>query len=123
MFLIKNKKIHLTRGDMACLKINAQINNGENHTFVAGDVVRFKVMEVEHCENVIISKDVTVSENTELVEISLGTNDTKIGDYINEPVEYWYEVELNPDTNPQTIVGYDLQGPKILILYPEGADK
>ena len=57
------------------------------------------------------------------VRIRLRREDTKIGDIIHKPVKYWYEVELNPDTEPQTIVGYDDDGPKIFTLYPEGADE
>jgi hypothetical protein len=37
-------------------------------------------------------------------------------------VDYWYEVELNPDEDCQTIVGYDEDGAKVLRLFPEGAD-
>jgi hypothetical protein len=50
----------------------------------------------------------------------LSKEDTKIGKKVNKPVDYWYEVELNPDTYPQTIVGYDEDGAKIFKLYPEG---
>lgn len=49
-------------------------------------------------------------------------DETKIGEYISKPKEYWYEIELNPETYPQTIIGYDEDGPKVLILYPEGGD-
>lgn len=37
----------------------------------------------------------------------------------SKPIEYWYEIELNGDS---TIIGYDNDGAKKLILYPEGAD-
>lgn len=38
-------------------------------------------------------------------------------------MDYWYEVELNPETEAQTIIGYDEDGPKIFRLYPEGDDE
>lgn len=42
---------------------------------------------------------------------------------VNKPTDFWYEVELNPDTAPQTIIGYDKEtGAKIFRLYPEGGD-
>ena len=61
-----------------------------------------------------------VLQPTDLVTISLSSTDTRIGEIINKPVDYWYEIELNPDTTPQTIIGYDADGPKILKLFPEG---
>ena len=70
------------------------------------------------------AKKVTeVTEETTTVNISLESDDTKIGNLVNKPTKYWYEIELNPDTTPQTIVGYDLDGEKIFMLYPEGDDK
>ena len=56
------------------------------------------------------------------VEIYLTEEDTKIGEVISKPKDYWYEVELNPDEEPQTIIGYDEDGAKIFKLFPEGDD-
>lgn len=64
----------------------------------------------------------TVLEDTTQVEMALYGEDTKFGEVISKPVDYWYEIELNPDTNPQTIVGYDEEGAKIFKLFPEGKD-
>ena len=64
-----------------------------------------------------------IEEKTTSVNISLVSEDTKnICSYINSPTEYWYEVELNPETAPQTIIGYD-KTPAVFKLLPEGADK
>lgn len=93
---------------------------GETYTFRAGDVVRFKVFGKKDCENVVLEKSVTVSEDTEQVEIFLDGDDTKFGEVISKPTDFWYEVELNPDTKPQTIIGYDEEGAKIFKLFPEG---
>ena len=46
----------------------------------------------------------------------------KVVDVISKPKDYWYEVVLNDDSYPQTIIGYDADGPKLFRLYPEGAD-
>lgn len=123
MFSINNdKSIHLTRGDIAIIEIGASKSETENYTFKEGDIIRIRVFEKNHHENVVIQKDVTVESETTSVDISLYKEDTKIGELINKPKDYWYEVELNPDTSPQTIIGYDVDGPKLFRLYPEGAD-
>ena len=122
MFAItKDKTICLTRGDIAVIQITA--SDGENaYTFNAEDVIRLRVFERRKCGCVILQKDIRVTEKTETVDIFLDKTETKIGDIINEPVDYCYEVELNPDTMPQTIIGYDADGAKVFRLYPEGDD-
>ena len=122
MFKINDDlSIYLTRGDAVSITLNAQ-NNGEMHTFRTGDLVRFKVFEKKACHCVALQKDVRVSEETKEVVIPLTAQDTTIGDEISKPVDYWYEVELNPLTNPQTIIGYDEDGAKVLKLFPEGGN-
>ena len=64
-----------------------------------------------------------VTETITNVEIVLSKEDTKIGSLISTPFDYWYEIELNPETEPQTVIGYDDDGEKIFRLYPEGDDK
>lgn len=122
MFEIKNdKSIHITRGDIAVISVSA--SNGESeHTFVAGDIVRINVHEKKNPKNVVLQKDVEVQSETKSVDISLTREDTKIGNLISKPVEYWYEIELNPDTMPQTIIGYYEDGEKVFMLYPEGGE-
>lgn len=120
MFVINDDlSINITRGDAAVFSVGAYIGETE-HTFKEGDVVRLKVFGKKDCENVVLKKDFAVTEDTSLVEISLYSNETKIGDVISKPVEYWYEVELNPDGYAQTIIGYDENGAKVFKLYPEG---
>lgn len=124
MFIINkdDKSIYLTRGDIASIDARANISETEPYVFKKGDVVRFKVTEKKNCSNIILQKEVTVAEETESVLIVLTGSETKIGEVINKPVDYWYEMELNPDTVPQTFIGYDDDGPKIFRLFPEGAD-
>lgn len=121
MFKIENKEIHLTRGDVASIEVRALID-GTDYTFQVGDVVRFKVFKKNDCGCVEIQKDITVETAGLSVDVNLTSEDTKIGELINKPVDYWYEVELNPDTHPQTIIGYDEDGGKTFKLYPEGND-
>ena len=61
-------------------------------------------------------------KDSESVEIFLSKEDTKIGDVISKPKDYWYEVVVNDDTKPQTIIGYDDDGAKVFKLFPEGKD-
>ena len=122
MFKINDDKtIHLTRGDVASFTLSAQ-NGSEAYTFVAGDVVRFKVFEKKACDKVVLQKDFATEAGSTSVAITLTDDETKIGEVISKPVDYWYEIELNPDIQSQTIIGYDEDGGKVLRLYPEGGD-
>lgn len=122
MFKInEDKSIYITRGDIATIDVMATISN-ERYEFQEGDVVRIKVFEKKDCDDVVLQKDVEVVEATQVVSINLLKADTKIGEIINKPKDYWYEIELNPDTAPQTIIGYDEDGAKVFRLYPEGRE-
>lgn len=124
MFAInENRAIYLTRGDAVSFVLTADNGAGLAYTFQPGDVVRMKVFGKKDCENVVLDKDFPVAEETQRVTITLTENETRIGDVISKPTDYWYEIELNPMTSPQTIVGYDDKGPKVLTLFPEGRDE
>lgn len=112
------KEIKITRGDIGTIELSI---NG--YTFKAGDILRFKVFKFQDCKCIELQKDITINEETETISIPLTSEDTRIGDLINRPTKYWYEIELNPETACQTIVGYDDEGEKIFRLYPEGSDK
>lgn len=122
--ILNDKTICLTRGDIASIvtsakqKVGSQV--GTPYTFAMGDVVRLSVFKKRDCQSVVLQKEAIAQEETESVTIHLTKDDTKIGDPINKPVDYWYEIVLNPDTAPITIVGYDAAGEKIFRLYPEG---
>lgn len=117
MFSVENDKtINITRGDS--IEFVAPVD----YSFQSGDVLRLKVYRKKACEDVVLQKDFTIAEATETVNIVLTEQDTRIGGVISKPVDYWYELEVNPDNNPQTILGYDDDGAKIFRLYPEGRD-
>ena len=118
--ILKDKTICLTRGDIANIVVSASLQDGQDYTFQPGDVVRLSVYKKRGCANVLIQKDITVETETQTATIRLEKEDTRFGDLISSPVDFWYEVELNPDTAPQTIIGYDAAGEKIFRLYPEG---
>lgn len=116
------KTIHVTRGDSGTIVITAQDIENNDYIFQTNDLLRLKVMKKNNVEEIVLIKDVTVASDTTRVDIELTSQDTKIGDYINKPNTYWYEVELNPNDNSTTIIGYDENGPKKFKLYPEGKE-
>lgn len=114
--------IYVTRGDVVFFALQAD-DNGKNYKFQPGEVLRIKVFAKKDAENVVLQKDFPVAAVTESVNIYLTKEETKIGEVISKPKDYWYEIELNPyDDDPQTIVGYDEDGPKVFKLFPEGDD-
>lgn len=122
MFQInEDNSIYVTRGDAGFFDVTAD-NNGERYIFKAGDLVRIKVFEKKKAENVVLQKDFPVTRDSESVTIFLEEKDTKIGKVINKPVDYWYEIELNPLSDPRTIIGYGEDGPAMFRLFPEGRD-
>lgn len=124
MFKVNNDlSIHITRGDIGILGITAKNEDNTDYIFQVGDIIRLGVFEKKKFSLIKLQKDVTVQEQGTEVQISLNKEDTTIGDIINTPVDYWYEIQLNPETNPQTIIGYDENGAKIFRLYPEGVEK
>lgn len=119
MFQInEDLSIYATRGDIVFFKVTAK--EGENsHLFNAMDVVRITVYGKKNVTEILMQKDIILAEETDTVEVLLTKEDTTFGDPISKPKDYWYEIELNPTTNPQTIIGYDESGPKVFRLYPE----
>lgn len=94
----------------------------ELYEFNKDDVVRFRIMKANKCDSVLKSKDIIISEPVKSIRIELEKDDTKLEGIISKIVDYWYEIELNPDTTPKTILGFDKAGAKIFKLYPEGDD-
>lgn len=115
--------IYLTRGDMAAFGVSAFGEDGGKYKFKVGDVVRFTVYGKNNADTVYLQNDYPVTEETEEVQVYLTKDDTRFGNVISKPTDYWYEVELNPETVPQTIIGYDENGPKVLKLFPEADEK
>lgn len=124
----ETKQIELTRGDIGTIRVFAKIDNTD-YTFKVGDVVRLTVFKRRDCHCIELIKDTIVEEESQYVDICLTEEDTKIGDIISKDTDYWYEIVLNPDTAPQTIVGYEMHPQtnkpwlKIFKLLPEANDK
>ena len=122
MFQIsEDNSIGVTRGDVCFFDVQAW-EEGEPYLFQPGDVLRIKVYARKNAAAVVLQKDFLADREQRSISVFLTGEDTRIGCVISKAVPYWYEVELNPDTEPQTIVGFDADGPKLFVLYPEGAD-
>lgn len=122
MFKIENNKIHLTRGDVATIEVKAKTEDGTDYIFQKDDVIRLNVFKCKDCGCIVITKDVKANELSNSLKINLSSKDTTIGELINKPVKYWYEIILNPDTEEQTIIAYDEEGAKEFWLYPEAKE-
>ena len=115
MFKIDGDTIHITRGDKGVIELTI-----DDYTFSVGDTVELRVYAKDGLNKLpVLAKEITVTEETETIDIELTSEDTRIGEMQNKAKEYWYEIELNDN---QTVVGYDEEGAKILMLYPEGVE-
>ena len=116
MFKIDNKtkQISITRGDVGTI-----ILTNKSGVFDVNDKIKFSIVEKKNFNNVILQKEYTITEQADTFNFSLTSEDTTIGDIINKPVVYWYEIEYNGD---QTLIGYDDAGPKEFVLYPEAKE-
>lgn len=116
MFKIKDNTIELTRGDEVTMFLTI-----DNYIFKPDDKIEFRVYKRRGMNELpLLSKTILVEEETERVAIELTSELTKFGEMSNKAIIYWYEVELNDAT---TVIGYDGDGAKELILYPEGAEE
>lgn len=116
---IDGTTIKLNRGDVLDLTLSLKIDGTTTYTFQSGDKIVFSVYNKgKLTEDAILLKEVNATEGSTTVSITLTNEESKIGNLINKPVEYWYEIELN---NQYTVLGYDDDGAKVLMLYPEGS--
>ena len=122
MFVVHNDMtIYATRGDVVYFPVEKKVGDAK-YLFQPGDIVRIKVCEKKNYSKVFLLKDFVVEEATTSVNIFLDKWEMKFGDIINKPTDYWYEVELNPDTFPDTIIGHNENGAAVFKLFPEAKD-
>ena len=120
MRIIDGTTIKINRGNHLPLKLVIPISHTENYTFQVGDEIMFGVYANKKMSGeALLLKRYIVETETEEFEFTISAEDMKIGDLIDKPTDYWYEIELNGD---QTILGYDEDGAKILRLFPEGSE-
>lgn len=112
MFMIKDNNIYMNRGDALHIYLKLR-----NKTFEPNDTITINIVKENDYSSVVFTKTVTIEEESSTFNLSLTGSETKLGEVIkSEPRTYWYEIQLNNDT---TLVGYDHNGPKKLILFPE----
>lgn len=124
--------IYLTRGDSTQRDFNNLAfqfpiyNMGteqeELYEFKPDDKISFVVVTKKgYTKEEVLRKDYTLkeigyTEPTTTPEIPLTSEDTKLFELTNKRKTYWYDIVLNDET---TILGYDDEGAKKLIVYPE----
>jgi hypothetical protein len=123
--------IYLTRGDTTSEFFrlafyypiyNFTTKQEEKYKFKLTDKISFVVKtkkgytkaEVLRIEKTLAEMGYT--EPTEYPEIILTEEDTKAFNLLDKKKTYWYDIVLNDTT---TILGYDEDGAKKLIVYPE----
>ena len=116
---IIDKEIHINRGDRLLMEFSID-NKGTDYIFQEGDRLKFSIYEKKGMDkSPVLQKEFIPDVGSTILDIDIPGSEMKIGEMANKPIEYWYEIELNDD---ETIIGYDEDGAKKLILYPEGAD-
>lgn len=125
MLKIKGKNIEITRGNVLPIKVTAGDEvNKTDYEFKAGDVLRFKIFDKTDVKNVLLQKDFIVEENTTEMTLLMTAKEMKIGELSNMSTDYWWEIDLNPDTDfEQTVMGYEKDKPAVITILPEGGDK
>ena len=117
------KQIQMNRGDSTTFRVSAKDSSGTSYTFKVGEKVKFAITERKNEDNIVFSKTIDVDEEGLIVNVPISSEESKIGDIINKPVVYWYEISvLTLNDEIQTIIGYDDEGAKEFILNPEAGD-
>lgn len=127
--------IYLTRGDTPSQInriafyypiLNFATGKEEKYKFQLTDKIAFVVKtkkgytktEVLRVEKTL--EEMGYTEPTEYPEIILTEEDTKAFDLLDKKCTYWYDIVLNDTT---TILGYDVDGAKKLIIFPEAEEE
>ena len=135
MVAIEGNTIHITRGDITTGEFNrlafylpiynAATKKEENYEFKPTDKIAFVAFAKKaYTKHEILRKEYTLAElgytePTTTPEIPLTEEDTKKFPLTNKKATYWYDIALN-DT--LTVLGFDHEGSKKIIVYPEGGE-
>lgn len=115
---INNNTIEITRGNSLALDVSIQ-DGTDDYIYQEGDIVGIAIYNRNALnQDAVASKTVTATSGQTTARITLTSDEMKIGTMQNRAVTYWYEITLNGET----VLGYDENGAKQLILYPEGLD-
>lgn len=115
MYRIINKDVYVNRGDALTLHLVNRTGD-----FKSGDYLILSICEENNLENTLLTKRVDLTETIDVADISLTSQDTKslCEAFKTGYKVFWYEIELNDNT---TLIGYDIDGPKLFVLYPEAS--
>lgn len=121
MLTILDKKISFNRGDKVSFTFNATDTDGNPYTFLTSDVLTLNVVKPKkYADGVVFTKNFAIETEGENQILELTAIETKsMCEMINEPLTLWYEIVLNDD---ETLIGYDVDGAKLVVIYPEGGE-
>ena len=135
MIAIEETTIHLTRGDATQdtynkLAFTFPIYNfvtkqEENYKFQPDDKITFVVINKKgYTREEILRKEYTLRDigytaETEIAELPLTEEDTKVFPLSDKAQTFWYDLILNDTT---TMLGFDNEGAKRIIIYPEAEE-
>lgn len=111
----EDENIHINRGDRLLFEYSID-NDGTDYVFQEGDYVTFGIYKKLNEEPLVYEKFVPTPGTTN-VDIDIPKEKMKIGDYITQKKEYYYEIQFNDEV---TTHGYKKNDIKKLNLYPEG---
>lgn len=128
--------IYITRGDTPQDKYNkiafkfpiynVKTESEELYEFQLNDKISFVVFEKKgYTKKEIFRKDYKIknigyTESTTSPEIILTKEETKMFPLSNKKQTFWYDLVLNDTT---TMLGYDEDGAKKIIVYPEADEE
>jgi hypothetical protein len=132
MIAVEGTTIHLTRGDSTHKNYNnlafeypiynLATKQEEKYIFQLDDKISFVVMSKKgYTKEEIFRKEYTLrdigyKQPSEVVELPLDEEETKLFPLSNKAQTYWYDLILNDNT---TMLGFDNEGGKRLVVYPE----
>ena len=132
MIAIEENTIHLTRGDQTEKKYNTlafeypiynlATKEEELYEFQLDDKITFVVINKKgYTQEEILRKEYTPRDlgytaPSTVMELPLTEEDTKKFPLSNKALTFWYDLVLNDTT---TMLGFDDEGAKRIIIYPE----
>lgn len=123
--------IYLTRGDAPVFNeiafyLPLTEDESEKYQFKLTDKISFIVKEKKgYTKKEVLRIEGTLAdfgevEATYYPKIAFTPERTKVFDLLDKRKTYWYDIVLNDKT---TILGYDQNGAKKLIVYPEAGER
>lgn len=135
MIAVEGTTLHITRGDETKETYNRlafeypiynlETEQEEKYIFQPDDKIAFVVVpkkgytREEILRKEYTLKDIGYTQPTETVELPLTEEETKKFPLSNKAQTFWYDLILNDTT---TMLGFDDEGAKRIIVYPEAEE-